>query len=406
MRRATLAAIAVAFGTAAALSATVRGTSPDDRHPAVPTSVPADAKPAVLRELPSVSATAEAQADARVPAFLDREAETEGRWTLDVEEDGTLQLNLMYARGNHWGRGIPREDLLGLTDAQIASAASTPVAFRIEREAGRFELEGSFRDGEGAGHFDFHPDPGFAATLRSLRIRGADGLSEVQQMHLALGGASAARIRELRALDLGELDVDDLIQFAIFDITPEYVRSLRALGVTGTNDPARVVQMRVHRISAAYIRELEAAGYRDLATEQLLQMGIHGVSAQQVRELAELGFRGISARELVEMRIHRVTPEYIREMRQAGLAEGLDPAGLVQLRVHRITAEYLRALDGLGYRGLSRILVLQMGIHGVTPEFIREVRAAGFADVTAETLVRMKIHGIDSGFVRGGRRRG
>lgn len=388
MRRATIASLAVLLGTTAVLSASDKGAR--------------RAHEKKMTSLPAVTATAPAK-HGRVPARLRDDAQIEGRWTLDRRDDGTLQLNLTYEERNNWGRSIDRADLVGLTDAQIDAPAATPVAFRIEREAGRFDLEGSFREGRGTGFFSFHPDRGFASTLRSLGIEGAERITDRELMTLAMAGASAATLRELIALDLGRLDVEQVIHLAIFDITPQYVRELRAAGVEGTNSAESVVELRIHRISAEYVAELASLGFEDLGRDDLLQMGIHGVSAEQVAQLAQMGYRGLSADELVQMAIFDISPEFIREMRGAGLGE-LSPQGLVDLRIHRITPAYIAELESLGYRGLSRDQLLQMGIHGVTADFIREVREAGFRDLSAETLVQMKIHGIDSEFVRVRRR--
>ena len=47
-------------------------------------------------------------------------------------------------------------------------------------------------------------------------------------------------------------------------------------------------------------------------------MRIHGVSAQFVRELNDLGYKNLPIEDLVRMRIHGVTPDYIKQMRDAG----------------------------------------------------------------------------------------
>lgn len=380
MRKTLIAALAVPFATAAVLSATALV----DRGPGA----------ALASEGIHLTATVTApRSGARV----------EGTWTITGREDGRLQLNLTYENNSNWGRGIDRADLAGLTDEAMNATTSTPVAFRIEREAGVFEMEGAFREMRGAGHFRFEPNRAFAATLRSLGVEGADRATDRELMHLAIADASSANVRALMALDLGPIDLEKLVELSIFNVTPEYVREMRALGIGGTNSVEGVVELRIHGISTGYVRELESAGYRGLDRRQLLDMGIHGVTVAGIRELQALGYRDLPARELVSMRIHGVTPEYIREVKAAGF-EDLTPEGLVEMRIHGVTPRMVRDLEALGYRDLTRQQLLQMGIHGVTPEFIREVREAGFNDLTPETLVRMKIHGIGSDYVRTRRR--
>jgi hypothetical protein len=308
------------------------------------------------------------------PAAPAAASPTEGTWTLNEGAGPRMQLMLHWGTSN-WGRGIDLGELRGLTRQQIDASTSTPVVFRLEREAGVFEMEGAFREGRGAGHFRFVPNPGFGATLRGLGVREADQVTDNQLMQLAIAGTTAAGVREFAGLGLSPLTLRDLIQLSIHNVTPEYVRSLRALGIDGTGTVSGVVQMRIHRVTPEYVRSVEALGLRGLTSRQLLQMRIHGVRPEEVRELRALGYTDLSPQELVEMRIHRVTPEFIREIAAAG------------------------------YPNLARSQLVRMRIHGVTPAFIREMREAGHTAATPETLVRLRIHGGDAGRTRARERR-
>lgn len=327
----------------------------------------------------------------------------EGTWTATQRDAGRFQLSLHWS-SNTMGKPIARSELRGLSDAEIASATSNPVSFRIERDPGLFELDGVFRDGRGAGHFSFHPNYEFGSTLRSLGIAGADQVTDSQLIILALANTSAAYVREMTGLGLGSLHLKDVIELAVHGITPDFARSVRSLGVLDTLTVRGIVDMKIHRITPEYVRALEALGYRGLSRRELMDMGIHGVTPEFIGEMRQIGFRDLRPRALVEMRIHRVSPEYVAEMREVGFRD-LSPRELVEMRIHRISAAYVRELAELGYSGLERRDLLNMGIHGVTPAFIREMREAGFADLSADTLVRMKIHGIDADFVRSAERR-
>ena len=269
-------------------------------------------------------------------AFSATAAPTEGTWTAAEKDAARLQLTLQWETST-WGRSIARSELRGLSDGQVAAPSSTPVTFRIEREAGTFEMEGAFREGKGAGHFRFQPNRPFAATLRSLGVVGAEQVSDKDLMRLAIADVSSATLREFTRLGFGSLRVKDVMELSIHNVTPDYVRSVRALGISGTNTVSGVVEMKIHRITPEYVRDMEALGYRNLSREQLLQMSIHGVSREQVQELNRLGYRDLSARQLVELRIHRVTPAFIQEMREAGFRD-LSPEALREMRIHRVSA--------------------------------------------------------------------
>ncbi|HEV2146270.1 MAG TPA: hypothetical protein VGR37_02545 [Longimicrobiaceae bacterium] len=239
----------------------------------------------------------------------------EGTWTATQERDAQLQVWLFW-NSTMWSQRFARSELHGLSEDGIASAISTPVSFRIEREAGVFEFEGVFKQGKGTGRLRFNPDREFAQMLRSLGIKGTDRVTEHDLMLLTLRPVSTAAIREFTAL-LGSLSVREVVELAVHGVTPDYVRSVRSLGLSGTNTVSGVVEMRIHQITREYVRDLEALGYGDLSRPQLLQMGIHGVSREQIQGLERVGYGRLSPGQLVAMRIHRVTPAFVREMREA-----------------------------------------------------------------------------------------
>ena len=327
----------------------------------------------------------------------------QGTWTLTLRAGEAPHLNFQWGTSN-WGNSVELAELRGLADAQARSAAPAPVAFRLEREAGTFEMEGVFREGRGTGFFRFRPNRAFRGTLAALGVRGTERIGDRELMVLALSRASSANVRELASL-LGALSSQQVVELSIHGITPAYVREVRSLGISGADTPAGVVELRIHRISAAYVRELAELGYRDLSRGMLLQMGIHGVGARQVRELRELGYRDLTPQQLVMLRIHGITPAHIRHMREGGFTD-LTPEALVELKIHNVTPEYVRELAALGYRDLPRSTLMQMGIHRVTPAFIRQLRSEGHGDLSPQALIERRIFGADGRPGRGGRRRG
>ena len=240
---------------------------------------------------------------------------TEGTWTMELRDDGRMQLALRFGTSS-WGHPVDRAELAGLADAQVNAPVSTPVAFRIDREAGRFDLEGAFREGRGSGHVRFHPDRAFAATLREMGVRDGEAAEDRDLMMMALGGTSRATLRELAGLGVRPETVEEVVELGLFDITPAYVREVRGLWPEGTERVEALVEMRIHRVSAAFVRELEGVGFRGLSREEVMRMGIHGVTPEYVREMREAGFRDLTPEALVRMRIHGIGAEQGRGARR------------------------------------------------------------------------------------------
>lgn len=135
-----------------------------------------------------------------------------------------------------------------------------------------------------------------------------------------------------------------------------------------------------------------------LSPNQLIDFRIHGVTPEFVEELQALGFSRLSADDLVSMRIHGVTPEFIRAMRSAGVDEDVEQ--YTAFRIHGVTPEFVREMDALGLKRLSAETLTAFRIHGVTPEFVRGIQALGYTRVSPEELTSMRIHGVTADTIR------
>ena len=279
-------------------------------------------------------------------------------------ESGEVELSLRHRSGrseSHHSRSIPLAELQGLDAAALAGDGG-PLRFRLAREAGALDCEGDLRSGRGSGRCRFTPDASFAAGLEQ---RGIGRPRAEDQFHLMMSDVRMELVDELARQDYPRPRVSDLV----------------ALGIHGGD--------------LAFLRGLDAAGYRTGSHEQLVAFLIHGVTPDYVRELTGLGgqFSQIAADQFVAMRIHGVTPAFARAMTGLGDRD-LGPQDLVNLRIHGVDEARVRELVGLGDRELDAGSLVQMAIHDVTPAFIREMAEAGYPDLTTEQLVNLRIHGV------------
>ncbi|NBD08147.1 4-hydroxy-3-methylbut-2-enyl diphosphate reductase [Corallococcus silvisoli] len=286
-----------------------------------------------------------------------------GAWVAAVrEKELHLSLHPKDDPGSQSGFSAPFTAFQGLS---TADGASTP--FKLVREAGTFDFEGRFADGQGVGTWRFTPDTGYVKKLADLGLARPNAR---EQQLLAALDAGPQRIQGLAALGQKITTLHDLIQVGLFAVTPEYVRALAA------------------------------AGYPKLSLDETVQSRIHGVTPERIQALATMGFKGLPLDSLLSMSIHGVTPDFIREMRGLGF-KGQDADGLVSMRIHGVTAEFVKAMRGLGFKDVDAEGFMAMRIHGVTPEFVKEMRDLGYTNATADDFVSLRIHGIDSLFVRG-----
>lgn len=289
-----------------------------------------------------------------------------GSWTASAFDDRPerLQFSMRTGPDGNMGMTFDRSEFTGLTAAQVRSTSQAPVRFELQREAGTVAFEGTFRDGHGAGQFTFVPNRDYPKMLDWIGVafEAKKGNEDRELLTLTLFDVSTAFIRSMQMVGY-KVPLEKYTAFRIFDVDPEYVREMSALGF-GKLSADKLVETRIHNVSPEYVERMRAAG-EDLTLD-----------------------------EYIQSRIFEVTPEFADEMRRIGYS-GLDRETLVQFRIHGVSAEFVEQLRALGYSRVPADQLVAMRIHGVTPEFIRRVEAAGYRKVPVDKLVQMRIFDID-----------
>ena len=251
-----------------------------------------------------------------------------GTWTAS-EYKGDLLVTLVWG-GDPFRRTVPPDELDGLVPSALGAVGPTPVAFRLERAAGRIEFGGAFEGGAGAGEFEFVGDRGFAEALAELGVAGGREVSDDGLLELALAGTTPASARSLVAADVGPLGVAELVRLSVLGVDGAYIRSMRAVGVpVGSWDEA--VELHVQGVTPDYVEALAGEGYAALSPRRLSEMRAQGVTAAFVRGLREVGYDGLTPRQLITAAVLGVDPAFVRGVRERG-AEALSIEDLIRLR--------------------------------------------------------------------------
>lgn len=228
--------------------------------------------------------------------------ERSGSWTmLPADQAGMVHFTVVQRleRGTtHNGTDWPVSAFQGL---DLATRARHDVRFTIARDAGRFDGEGYLTNGEGAGVFEFTPDPGFVRAMSDVGFRGID---EDEQFAMALHDVSLDFAREMKSENLRGMDSDKLIAFRIFGVSQEFIGELRSAGLTAT-DVDKLVAFRIHGVSPQAVREFRSAGI-DADEDELIAFQIHGVTPQFISDMQARGLKDLSADKLVALRIHGI----------------------------------------------------------------------------------------------------
>ncbi len=244
-----------------------------------------------------------------------------GEWTATIKDKSPDKIHLSFERrterGNHQnGSTYAFNELQGLSRE---TAQNGKASFRLVRDAGTIECEGTFVNGKGSGTFTFVPNRSFVDAMRS---RGFDfekkskehehpeSLDERLLMAASLN-VTLALADDLRSANFPDLDVGDLFKAAIF------------------------------KIDGKFMAEMKATGFPNLGMEELVKARIFKIDAEFVRKIKDMGFGTNDFENLVKYSIFKVTPEFLADVKAEGLSN-LTAEQVVQLRIFKIDADFIR----------------------------------------------------------------
>ncbi|MDA8019076.1 MAG: hypothetical protein MPN21_16670 [Thermoanaerobaculia bacterium] len=280
------------------------------------------------------------------PAVSTASDAIEGAVKTGVDGD-RVWIDLRSGSRHHFGTTLPRRAVRELPGKGL----------EIRRQAGTVRIDAPLGE---RGRFKFVADPEYRQALTD------------------------------RGLLSGTTSVEQLFELAMIDVTLDFIDDLAALGYR--EDLRRLVEMRIHEVSATYVRELQGVGLSGLPSQRLVEMRIHGVEADDVAEWRRLGLGELPPQRLVEMAIHGVTPDYVSSLRELGV-DGLTAGRLVEMRIHGVDASFVRDMIGLGYDNVPVHRWAEMRIHGVDGDFVRKLAKRGETGLSVGQLIERRIHG-------------
>lgn len=246
-----------------------------------------------------------------------------GDWKANTKDEKDGKIHISFERRtengkNQHGTSYLYDDLQGLTREQTQNGR---VNFRLVREAGTIECEGSFTDGRGSGTFRFTPNSSFVDAMRS---RGFDFEKSSSSKHetslderlfsAATLDVTTALADDLRTANFPNLDVGDLFKAAIFKIDGKFMAEMKATGFPNLG-MEELVKARIFKIDADYVRGVREMGYDKEGFESLVKFRIFKVTPEFLNQLKSEGISDIDAEDVVKFRIFKITPAFIREAR-------------------------------------------------------------------------------------------
>lgn len=273
-----------------------------------------------------------------------------GTWKAELKGD-KLRMEMTY-RKTGWGRWTsvdeyPVSQLSGFSPAR-------DTRFELRRAAGTFRFQGTFEGKRGRGTCGFKPDPEFEKVL----------------------GQS--------------LSTDRAMELAVYDISLDFIREMKALGVgfTAQHPPKSDFFGQVHRVAGEVLHP-----DRNDPLRRLMDLKVHDITPEYVRGLKNAGYPNLQTWQLVELKVHGIEPGYVQGLHDSGYRH-LPPYQITRFSVHGITPEWLRGIVEAGAADFTSDQIISMSIHGIDGDFIREARDKGHANLSAEELVSLSVRGI------------
>lgn len=246
-----------------------------------------------------------------------------GEWTSESKTEKSDKIHLSFerkkekGRRNQHGSSFAYEDLRGLSRD---TAQNGKASFRLVREAGTIECEGTFVNGRGSGTFRFTGNQSFVDAMRS---RGFDleksesdreGHLEDRLFTAATLNLTTAFADDLKSADFGPLDVDDLFKALIFKVTPQFMAEMKATGFPNLSFED-LVKARIFKIDADFVRKIRDMGFETEKFESLVKFSIFKVTPEFLNEIKNEGLINLSAEDVVKLRIFKIDAAYVRESR-------------------------------------------------------------------------------------------
>lgn len=233
-----------------------------------------------------------------------------------------------------------------------------------------------------------------AEQLIGLKAQGIDR-EYIEKMKKAKG---------LQNKDLDEEDLDDIISYKAMDISDEFVKSFRDLGIKELEDDD-FVSLKAMGVTPEYIKMWQDLGFKDLDADDFVAMKSQDVSPEFMKKMKDLGFDNIDVDDMVSFKALGITPEYYKSFGDAGIKD-IELDDLAGLKAMGITPEYLKSFEAAGYKTLSIDDAMGAKAMGITPEYLKSFESAGFKNISIEDALGAKAMNVTPEYIKSMRAKG
>jgi hypothetical protein len=247
------------------------------------------------------------------------------------------------------------------------------------------------------------------AYISSIRNAGFKDVSLENLVPLKALGVDEKYISEIRS-EYTNISTDQLVSFKAQGIDKEYISKVRQMkgdkgNKDGDDDADDIVSYKAMNITPEFVNSFKAVGLTNIPNEQLVAFKAVGVTPEYIKGWYNLGFKDIEASEFVGMKSQNVTPEYMKSFTDLGYKE-VKPENLVAFRALGITPEYVKSFEAAGYKVSDLDDLTGLKAQGITPEYVKSFESVGFKNIDLDDIVAVKAMGVTPEYIKEMRSKG
>jgi hypothetical protein len=247
------------------------------------------------------------------------------------------------------------------------------------------------------------------AYISSIRNAGFKDVSLENLVPLKALGIDEKYIAEIKS-EYKDISTDQLVSFKAQGIDKDYISKVRQMkGDKGDkggkdNDADDIVSFKAMNITPEFINSFKAVGMTNVPHDQLVAFKAVGVTPEYVKGWYNLGFKDIDPDEFVGMKSQNVTPEFMKSFTDMGYK--IKPEELVAFRALGINSDYIKSFEAAGYKITDLDNVTGLKAQGITPEFIKSFESVGFKNIDLDEIVAVKAVGVTPEYIKEMRSKG
>jgi len=231
--------------------------------------------------------------------------------------------------------------------------------------------------------------------IEEIRSAGYKNVTSDQLVSFKAQGIDKKYIESVRQMkgdkgDKGDKDddADDIVSFKAMNITPEYINSFKAVGLTNIPHD-ELVSFKAVGVTPEYVKGWYNLGFKDIKPDEFVGMKSQNVTPEYMKSFTDLGYKNVKPEDLVSFKALGITPDYVKSFQAAGYTI-TDLDNLTGLKAQNITPDYIKSFESVGFKNIDLDEIVAVKAVGVTPEWIKDMRSKGFNYDKLEKYVTLK----------------